>query len=99
MFQVWITVWALACIAASLGSVLTLALGGGRVRAPPLVGLSLCYFLVGAGWALRSFAGPTGASCWMPDPTGLKSEDGLPNVICAFVFLLLYYFGMAANAW
>ncbi|CAG9773124.1 unnamed protein product [Ceutorhynchus assimilis] len=97
--EVWITVWALACIAASLGSLLTLALGGGRVRAPPLLGLSLCYLLVGAGWALRSFAGPTGGSCRIPSPTGLKTDDGLPNVICAFVFLLLYYFGMAANAW
>ncbi|XP_050297668.1 frizzled-2-like [Anthonomus grandis grandis] len=97
--EVWITAWAFACMAASLGSVVTSALGGGRVRAPPLLGLSLCSFLVGVGWALRSFAGPTGTSCWMPDPSDLKSVDGLPNAICASVFLLLYYFGMAANAW
>ncbi|KAL1494078.1 hypothetical protein ABEB36_009732 [Hypothenemus hampei] len=97
--EVWITVWALACIVTALASLLTLVLGGGRVRAPPLMGLSLCYFLVGAGWTLRSFNGPTGVSCWSPDSPSLKSVDGLPNLSCAFVFLLLYYFGMAANAW
>ncbi|XP_066255386.1 frizzled-4-like [Euwallacea similis] len=97
--EVWITVWALVCIVASLGSLLTLSLGGGRVRAPPLTGLFLSYLLVGTGWALRSFTGPVGTSCWAPESTGVKQVDGMPNLICAFVFLLLYYFGMAANAW
>ncbi|KAF7279327.1 hypothetical protein GWI33_007418 [Rhynchophorus ferrugineus] len=95
----WITVWALFCIAASLASALTLMLGGGKVRASPLVSLALCYFLVGAGWTLSTFSNKSESSCSTPIPIGLNNEDGLPNIICAFVFLLLYYFGMAANVW
>ncbi|XP_060522550.1 frizzled-4-like [Cylas formicarius] len=95
--EVWITVWALACLASSLGAALTLTLGGGKIRALPLAILSLCYFLVGAGWTLRSFAGRAGVHC--VDDATPSSEDGLRNVNCAFIFLLLYYFGMAANAW
>ncbi|XP_048519848.1 frizzled-4 [Dendroctonus ponderosae] len=97
--EVWISVWALACIASSLASLITLTLGGGRVCAPPLVGLSLSYLLVGSGWAFRAFTGPTGSTCWTPDSAVLRPADGLPNLVCAFVFLLLYYFGMAANVW
>ncbi|KAJ8916829.1 hypothetical protein NQ315_005836 [Exocentrus adspersus] len=91
--EVWVTVWALICLVTSLGAALTLTIGGGRVKARPLVSLALCYVLVSAGWALRMFSGRMSGSCpRMP-------EDGLSNVNCAFVFLLLYYFGMAANAW
>ncbi|XP_030764264.1 frizzled-4-like isoform X2 [Sitophilus oryzae] len=96
--MLWITVWALFCVVASLASAFTLMLGGGKVRAPPLISLALCYFLVGAGWTLSIFSAKSG-SCSTPDPIRLNNEDGLPNVMCAFVFLLLYYFGMAANVW
>ncbi|CAH1376979.1 hypothetical protein MTP99_018404 [Tenebrio molitor] len=93
--EVWVTVWAMICFVISLASALTLTIGGGRVKARPLISLALCYCMVSAGWALRMFSGRMSSYC----PNGGTPEDGLSNVNCAFVFLLIYYFGMAANAW
>lgn len=91
-------VWAVICFVSSLGAALTLSIGGGRVRVRPLISLALCYCFVSAGWCLRMLAGSTAAPCQPPN-MGEPPEDGLANANCAFVFLLLYYFGMAANAW
>ncbi|CAG9856355.1 unnamed protein product [Phyllotreta striolata] len=91
--EVWATVWAFICLIISLGAALTLTVGGGRVKARPLLSLALCYVMMSAGWTLRMFAGRMSTSC------PKLPEDGLSNINCAFVFLLLYYFGMAANAW
>lgn len=93
LFQVWMTVWTLICLVTSLGSVLTMSIGGGRVKARPLLSLGLCYVFVSVGWALRIFAGKISSSC------SKELEDSVSNINCTFVFLLLYYFGMAANAW
>ena len=83
------------CFVISLASALTLSIGGGRVKARPLISLALCYCMVSAGWALRMFSGRMSPYC----SSAAAPEDGLSNVNCAFVFLLIYYFGMAANAW
>ncbi|RZB39482.1 Fz and/or Frizzled domain containing protein [Asbolus verrucosus] len=98
MFQVWVTVWAMICFVISLASALTLTIGGGRVKARPLISLALCYCMVSAGWALRMFSGRMSTFCQTTVAPGDSHEDGLSNVNCAFVFLLIYYFGMAANA-
>ncbi|CAH0564180.1 unnamed protein product [Brassicogethes aeneus] len=97
--EVWVTVWALICFTSSFGAALTMTIGGGRVKAKPLVSLALCYCLVSLGWALRMFSGRMSNGCKGNSPMGDVSHDGLSNVNCAFVFLLIYYFGMAANAW
>lgn len=89
----WVTVWAIICFTTSLFAALTLSIGGGRLKARPLVSIALCYCLVSVGWGLRIVGGRTSTSC------GDAPEDGLSNVNCAFVFLLIYYFGMAATAW
>ncbi|CAG9812659.1 unnamed protein product [Phaedon cochleariae] len=83
--EVWVTVWALICLVLSLGSALTLTVGGGRVKARPLVSLALCYVMVSIGWALRMFAGRSYAVGCPKAP-----EDGLSNINCACVFLLLW---------
>ncbi|KAK9888105.1 hypothetical protein WA026_000380 [Henosepilachna vigintioctopunctata] len=92
--EVWVSLWALICFVASFGSGLTLIIGGGRVKASPMVSLAFCYCLISIGWALRVFSGRMSAGC-----QNGEVGDGLANVNCAFVFLLIYYFGMAANAW
>ncbi|XP_028137782.2 frizzled-4-like [Diabrotica virgifera virgifera] len=91
--EVWVTVWGFICLIISLGAAMTLTIGGGRVKARPLLSLALCYVLLSTGWALRMFSGRITMSC------PKSPEDGLSNINCAFIFLLLYYFGMAANAW
>lgn len=96
-FQIWLTVWAAICFSASLGAALTLFIGGGRVKARPLISLALCYCFVSAGWAIRLVTGRSSTSC--QSFNGEIAEDGLANANCAFVFLMIYYFSMAANAW
>lgn len=40
------------------------------------------------------------SSCLLEaNPNDLQDGDGSVNTNCAFVFLLVYYFGMAGNAW
>ncbi|XP_017782539.1 PREDICTED: frizzled-4-like [Nicrophorus vespilloides] len=95
--EVWVTVWALICLVSSVTAALTLCIGGGRARARPLVFLALCYCFVSGGWTVRTIAGRSNVSCQSSE--GDVSQDGLANANCAFVFLLIYYFGMAANAW
>lgn len=115
----WITVWAIICFITSITTALTLTIGGGRIKARPLISLAICYCLISIGWGLRMFSGrmlssTTTNPCVQQDkmiqsttndfittttqPQQLQ-QDGLSNVNCAFVFLLLYYFGMAANVW
>ncbi|XP_044758510.1 frizzled-4-like [Coccinella septempunctata] len=89
--EVWVSLWALICFVTSFGSGLTLIIGGGRARAPPLVSMALCYCLISIGWALRMFSGRMTGGC--------QNGEGLDNVNCSFVFLLIYYFGMASKAW
>ncbi|XP_017870326.1 PREDICTED: frizzled-4 [Drosophila arizonae] len=61
-----------------------------------------CHNMVTIGWTVRFIVGRTGTACGT-DPQApnesLLSVDGLSNAACASVFLLRYYFGMAACAW
>ncbi|XP_071052159.1 frizzled-4-like [Onthophagus taurus] len=98
--EVWITVWATISFISSLFAALTLSIGGGRVKARPLVSLALCYCLVSVGWITRVITGRKAGSC-LPNENAqdFHEDDGLTNANCAIVFLMIYYFGMAANAW
>lgn len=101
--QVWVTVWTVTCFICSIAATLTIGIGGGRIRARPLVGLSLCYCFISTGLILRTINGRSTASCQSElstaDSRSELQEDGLENPNCAFVFLFLYYFGMAADLW
>ncbi|KAF5291472.1 hypothetical protein FQR65_LT01784 [Abscondita terminalis] len=94
--EVWIIVWPITCFICSLGGVITLTIGGGKVRARPLIFLALCYFFTSVGLILRIITGRVDTSCKTESDV---HEDGLGNPNCAFVFLFIYYFGMAADLW
>ncbi|KAM8719534.1 hypothetical protein ACLKA7_005725 [Drosophila subpalustris] len=61
-----------------------------------------CHNMITIGWTVRFIVGRTGTACGT-DPQApnesLLAVDGLSNAACASVFLLRYYFGMAACAW
>jgi len=61
-----------------------------------------CHNMITIGWTVRFIVGRTGTACGT-DPQApnesLLTVDGLSNPACASVFLLRYYFGMAACAW
>ncbi|KAK5641721.1 hypothetical protein RI129_010268 [Pyrocoelia pectoralis] len=99
--EVWIIVWPITCFICSLGGIITLTIGGGRVRARPLIFLALCYFFMSVGLILRIITGrANNQSCQSETiSSDYQQEDDLGNPNCAFVFLFVYYFGMAADLW
>lgn len=103
--EVWLSIWAALCFVSTLVVVLTFAVDSsnrGRYPEKPLVFLALCYVLVSIGWGVRSAAGRNAVACRPDDNVPgrlLLTEDGFSNANCAVVFLLLYYFGMAASVW
>lgn len=102
--EVWLTTWAalnFLCSLAAVGAQLACgATGGAGERA--LVLVALCRCAAAAGLGVRAVAGRTAAACARDasSPTRLLlAHDGLANPNCAVVFLLLYYFGLAASVW
>lgn len=96
--EVWVTVWTIICFVCSLSGALTLTIGGGRIQARPLISLALCYCFISAGLLLRIITGRVNTVCESENAQELQ-DDGLGNLNCAFVFLFLFYFGMAADLW
>jgi len=108
--EVWLSIWAGLCFVSTLATVLTFLVDNARFRYPerPALFLALCYNLASVGWGVRAAAGRAAVACHtVPHPSSagylsvsvLLSHDGLANANCAVVFLLLYYFGMAALVW
>ncbi|CAG9788615.1 unnamed protein product [Diatraea saccharalis] len=102
--EVWLATWAalsFACTLAAVGA--QLACGDrGSAGERALVLVALCRCAAAAGWGVRAAAGRTAAGCAKDSTTPtrmLLAHDGLANPNCAVVFLLLYYFGLAASVW
>ncbi|CAG5033287.1 unnamed protein product [Parnassius apollo] len=102
--EVWLATWAalsFACTLAAVGAQLACGdRGGAGERA--LVLVALCRCAAAAGWGVRAAAGRSAAGCAkdsMSPTRMLLAHDGLANPNCAVVFLLLYYFGLAASVW
>lgn len=105
--EVWVSTWAYAALGLALvATVCLLASDGSRVASAKwsrlLSPLIWCHNMVTVGWTVRFVVGRTGTACGT-DPQApnesLLSVDGLSNASCASVFLMRYYFGMAACAW
>lgn len=103
--EVWLATWAALSFACSLAAVgAQLACGGdsGGAGERALVLVALCRCAAAAGLGVRAAAGRAAAGCARDasSPTRLLlAHDGLANPNCAVVFLLLYYFGLAASVW
>ncbi|KAH8343029.1 hypothetical protein KR059_003932 [Drosophila kikkawai] len=107
--EVWVSTWAYAALGLALVATvcLLLASDGSRLASAAkwsrlLSPLIWCHNMVTLGWTVRFVVGRTGTACGT-DPQApnesLLSVDGLSNASCASVFLMRYYFGMAACAW
>lgn len=109
--RVWIVVWGAICMASCLFTVLTFLLDVRRFRYPerPVVFLSVCYFMVALAYVIGYAMGDS-VSCNAPfDPPQDFSVDkadmvetitqGTKRESCTILFMLLYYFEMAANLW
>ncbi|XP_049957669.1 frizzled-2 [Schistocerca serialis cubense] len=95
---VWISLWSGLCFVSTLMTLTTFLIEPERFRYPerPIVFLSGCYCVVSAGYLARALLGPEAAAC---DGPLLRHGQASPPGLCALVFLLIYFFGMASSIW
>lgn len=101
--ELWMAAWAIVCFISTAVAVLTFLIDTQRFRYPErsIVMLAVCYNIYSIGYILRIIFGRKAVSC-EDDESGSHSyvtQNELGNPLCAFVFLFLYFFGMAANIW
>lgn len=93
----WIGSWSILCSLSTLLTVVTFIIDRERFVYPerPIIILSACYFMVSLGYIIRIVAGRDAVGC--SGPTIHYATTGPP--LCTIVFLLTYFFGMAACIW
>lgn len=102
--ETWITIWSALSLTSSAFTVLTFLIDLSRFQYPerPIIFVSLCCTFYSLAYVIRVFAGSQAVSCetsnLFPD-SFYRIDGGLESVWCTLVFILLYYFGMAACAW
>lgn len=98
----WMTVWSIVCFASTSVAALLFFVDTQRLRYPEqaIMILCLCYNFFSVGYILRIIFGRNAVSCASNnDSQSYIIRNQLDNPLCAFVFLFLYFFGMAANIW
>lgn len=100
--RIWIGIWSVLCCASTLFTVLTYLVDMKRFSYPerPIIFLSGCYTMVAVAY-IAGFLLEERAVC-----NDKFSEDGYRTVAqgtkkegCTFLFMLLYFFGMASSIW
>uniref|UniRef100_A0AC35UI56 G_PROTEIN_RECEP_F2_4 domain-containing protein n=1 Tax=Rhabditophanes sp. KR3021 TaxID=114890 RepID=A0AC35UI56_9BILA len=93
----WITVWASICFILSLFTILTFFIEMERFQYPerPIFFFAFCQLMVSIGFLIRIYFGHEEIAC-----TGDLIRIGNHTLSpCLLVFILTYFFGMAASAW
>ena len=93
----WIGSWSILCCISTLLTVITFIIDSKRFVYPerPIIILSACYFMVGIGYIISIVSGEQMVGC--SGSTIHYGTTGPP--LCTIVFLLTYFFGMAACIW
>ena len=101
--DLWMTIWSIVCFISTGIAVFTFLVDTQRFRYPEraIVMLTLCYSLYSIGFIVRVIFGREAVACTNDDdsPESYITQNEFGNPLCAFVFLFLYFFGMAANIW
>ncbi|VDK30681.1 unnamed protein product, partial [Dibothriocephalus latus] len=96
--EFWLGLWSVLCAVSTLITVLTFATTPNRFQYPgqPIIYLSICYFFVSVGYIIRVALGHEAVAC-----TSVPVADASAHLdaACTAVFLLTYFFGMAASVW
>ncbi|CAF4582770.1 unnamed protein product [Rotaria sp. Silwood1] len=101
----WLTFLSLLCAISCAFVLLTFVIDITRFKYPqrPIIFLALCYFFISCGYLLRLGLGHENVACRLdnevipPSYVQLVRVSGPSN--CAFVFVLIYFFGMASSIW
>ncbi|XP_061695963.1 frizzled-8-like [Syngnathoides biaculeatus] len=97
----WIGLWAALCFASTLTTVATFLVDMQRFKYPerPIIFLAACYLCVSAGYLLRLAAGHEKVACTREQGVEQAHQASTGHALCTLVFLLVYFFGMAASIW
>ncbi|XP_065563059.1 frizzled-9-like isoform X2 [Artemia franciscana] len=98
----WMTIWATICFVSTFFTLLTCCLEIQRFKYPerPVVLQALCYSIVSTAYIIRYFLGSEAVTCsHSGSDESVFIFDGMDNGICVILFLLQYYFGVAACLW
>ncbi|CAB3397512.1 unnamed protein product [Caenorhabditis bovis] len=94
----WMAFWSITCCVLSTFTFLTFLIETDRFQYPerPIFMLAFCQLMVAIGFMIRYFVGHDQIAC---DAMKIKGHDDNSGSLCFLVFLLTYFFGMAASVW
>lgn len=98
----WMAAWSILCLASTLVVLCTFFVDTTRFKYPErsIIWLALCYCLYSISFIVRFAAGRETISCDHEYNTPkFLIQDGRRNTGCAIVFLVQYFFSMAATIW
>ena len=100
---IWTAVWAALCFISTVFTISTYLADSSGFRYPEraIIFLAVNYCVYSAAYLYRLIAGRTDVSCHMDSQHNVPIliQEGLDNINCTAIFLLLYYFGMASAVW
>ena len=101
----WVLFWSIVCMLSTAFTLLTFVVDMPRFRYPerPIIFLSGCYFMVSTAFLAGPLSG-NAVSCHtqLKDGKGQQIEllnQGTENASCTVVFMIIYFFLMAASIW
>lgn len=101
--EVWMTALSVLCFLSTLGTLATFLIDTKRFEYPErsIIWLALCYNFYSLSFIIRLAAGRSAISCDVDPATNIQFhiQDGLRNTGCAVIFLIQYFFSMAATIW
>ena len=99
--QFWIGLWSVLCAISTSMTVLTFFIDMQRFQYPerPIIFLSACYLMVSIGYIIRLIMGNEAVACDTYGDQKIVRYMTTGPTACTFVFLLIYFFGMASSLW
>ncbi|KAK4468523.1 hypothetical protein MN116_007721 [Schistosoma mekongi] len=72
-----------------------------RPNEKPIVYIALCQLLFALGYGLSISLGRTNVTCGRDLDSGrrIRLQEGLDNALCAFIFMIQYFFSTASTIW
>lgn len=101
--EIWTSLWACFCFASTLFTLGTFFVDSRRFHYPErgIIYLSGCYNVYSVAYFVRLLLGRSSVSCHLDSQheVPILIQEGVDNINCTAVFMLLYYFGMASATW
>ncbi|KFM59012.1 Frizzled-4, partial [Stegodyphus mimosarum] len=99
----WLGIWSCICFITTLFTIIVILFDESRVQYPEgaIVFISACYNACSVAYLVRLLAGRYESSCHMDTQhdAAILIQEGLDNVNCTVIFVMLFFFSMAAAGW